>query len=710
MIRALLNGTPYPENYFSWQERKETISRSETLHGVIMTQNLDLQFIGKACEYLIDLDEEFDVAAECTIEIQYHDNIDGWQTEWSGLLDFTTFKIDTQDLLKCTVSAYDSGFANKMLERMEIEVPYDRLTTLDGATIEPFANEYQTVNIDGIDIMATNLVKLTPIYPNSEYISPPFSHSTTLENWVITTLYPGEPVGSIGGYVAPDQDWINARAFFVGAGSTGNIKGMFKLFWRTGTGATCAVTLLDYKADSLTPVVIKTESGIVSNGYKEYEFELDYDYNETARFVVLMSTNQFLELYDVDSNLEFTSIKTPTPCKFVPPFEAGTRILEAITGEPLAIDSEYLGRTDSPVVYGSDGAGSDLFLTNGKLIRQFPVNWEGAKVSQLTFSLKSWFEALDKIKCLGAGVRDGKLYVDLRKNFYTYDIVASFDRSQMEVDTFEIEKEMTKYFNEVEVGCEYEQPEEVSGLEEYNSKQSYSTPIINENKLELLNTYIYAAYPFEFARRKPYSDIETIDYKYDNDNFVFKVLRNETGFKQHSDEDFDTIDGLPNVEHFINLDITPKRNLLNWGWFINSGFRAYQAKELVYNKSEIVTDLETQKVGESTPVKECSNVLISNLENARFTGRLVRFSAAVPTSAFNAIKANPYGLIQYYDVVKQDLGFGWLKEISTSLIDKKTNIELYEGISTIPPKGVRLLQDGGVRLLEDGGERLLENN
>jgi len=284
MIRVILNGTAYPENYFSWQERKEVIARSEMFHGVITTTNLDLQFIGDACAMLMALDSEFDVAAVCTIDIQTFDQIEGWKTEWSGYLDFKTFKVSTTDGLKCTVSAYDTGFSNKLLERMEIEIPYDRLETLDGATITPFTNEYQTVDILGIDIVATNQVILTEYIPNSGYISPPFHHSSQLNNFITTSLYPGDPVGSLSGYIAPDQDWVNNRMFFQGNGSTGNIRGTFKLKWRTNElqSAFNAITLLDYRNESLTPNIIYSQSGIVSNGEYTHEFDLDYDFNNTA--------------------------------------------------------------------------------------------------------------------------------------------------------------------------------------------------------------------------------------------------------------------------------------------------------------------------------------------------------------------------------------------------------------------------------------------
>ena len=159
MIRAWLNGTEYPENYLSWKERKEVLSRSETFKGVMIEQSLELQFIGDAFDYIVSLDDEYDVAAVCTVEIKYYHNLEGWKVGFDGYLDFTSLKKDNKGSKKLTISAYSDDFSNKILKRMDIEIPYDRLTTLDGDTITPFADEYQTVQVDGIEVVGINVPK-----------------------------------------------------------------------------------------------------------------------------------------------------------------------------------------------------------------------------------------------------------------------------------------------------------------------------------------------------------------------------------------------------------------------------------------------------------------------------------------------------------------------------------------------------------------------
>jgi len=723
-MRVLLNDIEFKENFISWQDRKDVISRSATFHGIMMSQSLDLQFIKEAYDFIINLDNLYDVAAECTIKIQNFDSQNGYTDDFTGLLDFYTLKQDTKDTKKLTISAYSDDFSNKLLERTEIEIPYDRLESLDEDTITPFTNEYEEVDILGIESVSkaigagdsserkvepaggleitiplifesNNSNVLNPIY--RQYVSDPikkigdlFYITRTLStvdldfefDWILDQHFPLQlEIATVLEYVTEDGLYRY------------NVQNV--LYSQSFTGSSYHTASIDLSNISL----------VANEGLCMYFTMLTAG---IFRFI----PSQFSTL-----NITMSEIATPTPCNFVPPFEAGQRIIESLTGQTTGLDSPILGRTDTPTVYDEDGIGSLLFLTNGKLIRQFPTGYttdDSEKKSQLTFSLKEWFESLDRVLCLGAGVKyeddQYKLYVDDRKEFFKNTVLLEISRDVMEVDTFEKEKDTDLYYNEIEVGSTYEAPSEISGLEEYNSKQNYSTPLLNENKLDLLCKWIYAVYPFEFARRKKFEGTETEDYKYDNNNFIFQVYRDGADFIQQTDEDFDEVNGLENIETYMNLPITPSRILKRFGWWLNAGFRGVQTKLLRYNSSDIVTDLSTRKTSESTAIKENEDRLISNLESAKFTGKIVRFSAPVSSSTFKLIQGRPYELIKYYDVLTGVDGYGFIKEVSTSLIDKSTNWELIESDGFSESGNFRLLQDGSYRLLEDGiSKRLLES-
>lgn len=168
MIRILLNDIIYNENYLNWNEVTDRIARSKEFKGgVIIVQTLEIQLIEAAYEAIKALDDQFDIAAVCTIQRQSFDQIDGWVTDFDGFVDFTDVKYDTNNTVvknnadktpvnTVTISAYDNNFSNKLLEFMDVSIPYDRLETLEGEAITPFTDEYVSVDIEGIEIISNN--------------------------------------------------------------------------------------------------------------------------------------------------------------------------------------------------------------------------------------------------------------------------------------------------------------------------------------------------------------------------------------------------------------------------------------------------------------------------------------------------------------------------------------------------------------------------
>lgn len=710
MIRITLNDNVFDEEFASWQEIKTLISRS-SMHGMIISQNLDIRLIKSAYDYVDSLDLLNDVAAVCTCKIESHHSTTGWKTEFDGLLDFTTLKRDNKEATKTiTISAYSTDFANKLLERIDIDIPYDRLIGLDDSVITPFTNEYQNLDINGIEIIDNTTLNIGESINWSENtLYPSLFTISQMIGWVATVAK------TASGQVllqAPSEDFVNERTFFKPINITGNISGTLNISIKNSGQNNNTFRLLDFKTLAGIEVAVEHTTLTGVDGLRSVSIPFDYDFDNSTRLALYIgSSGSITDIYATVSNVKVISIATATPCNFVPPLELGERILESITGQSNPLSSPIFGRTDRG--YDADGKGSLLFATNGKLVRQFPVGFtsvDGEKVAQINTSFKKWFDNYDKIFCLGAGViYEGgqyKLLVDDRRNFYQNVVIYEVDN--MEAESFERVKLRDLYYSEVEVGSTYESPEEVSGLEEYMAKQKYSTPILNENKFDLVTDFITAAYPFEFSRRKVYSGTETEDYKYDNNIMLMMVYR-DTDFVQHSAQNFDEINGLPNITSYINLPITPQRILReNFGWWINTGLKGYQDKYLKYNKSDINTDLDTLKVGDIENITENSNIRINSLDTPYFTGEIDMFNAPIGSATVSVLQADPYGLVKYINPLNGVVTYSYIKEVSSSLIDKSTNFELWVTTGFIEGENIRLLENGSYRLLENGGIRLLE--
>ena len=72
------------------------------------------------------------------------------------------------------------------------------------------------------------------------------------------------------------------------------------------------------------------------------------------------------------------------------------------------------------------------------------------------------------------------------------------------------------------------------------------------------------------------------------------------------------------------------------------------------------------------------------------------------------LKENPYGVIEYWNPITEAYGYGRIKEVSSSIIDKKTNWELYQTSGFVDGEIVRITQTGDIRLTENGDYRIIQ--
>src|SRR5690606_19274449 len=97
----------------------------------------------------------------------------------------------------------------------------------------------------------------------------------------------------------------------------------------------------------------------------------------------------------------------------------------------------------------------------------------------------------------------------------------------------------------------------------------------------------------EFCRRKHISIAATEDTRYDNDVFTYMVKEVNGVLKPVTNEDFSTVENITSPETAMNLDITPQRNLLRNGDWVNGCVYKYGEKNLKFNSSDRSTNLVT---------------------------------------------------------------------------------------------------------------------
>lgn len=707
----VLNDAP-----IGWESKKLILYRTE-YEGIFLQTTAELTFIRESYEYLKQLDNEYGYSAECSILIErFNGQTRGWGTELSGIIDFSEKTESTKDGKSISFKIISDDFSDKILSRAEVEIPYDRMTTIDDEVITPFTNEYQTIEVIGTELLSTNEAGILPEPSAGSTNFPGFNNKSVLDGWV-STVYKTASGATGGTYAAPDDDWVNDRAFFVPKNYSGTIKGKLVFNWQS-TQSVMIWILLDYK--TLTPIQTLLDTGMYTRpdltGTNEITFEYDFD-SDSRLALYWGSAGSVAQIYESTCEFKLKSIGDATDIKFVPPHEAITRIINGITGLDNAVYSEYFGRVE--LGYADNGGGSLLFLTNGLLMRGYPSGYiyesggddfEVSKVAQLSFKFKDFFNNLNSIYNIGAGVYydDGyKLRIENKEYFYQQEVILTIDKNVMVSDTLERTRNSEFYFSEINIGYEFEQPEEVSGLEDYNTKETFSTPVKSENKLELISTYIGSAIVNELTRRKSYTLDNTIDYKYDKNILLLKIY-DDGGYVQAQAQEYDEINGIDETTRYMNLDITPSRSLIKrWGWWINSGLQKYVGKKIKYSISDINTDLSTRKITDTELIYENADININNLPEALFSGDIITFSAPISANTFNLLKNDPYKLIKVWSELDDKYIYGWIKEVSTEPVDSSTNWTLYQANIIQVGVSFRIIDGGGYRLLDDGGYRLI---
>jgi hypothetical protein len=128
-------------------------------------------------------------------------------------------------------------------------------------------------------------------------------------------------------------------------------------------------------------------------------------------------------------------------------------------------------------------------------------------------------------------------------------------------------------FKKISIGYEKWQSEDISGLDDPQTKKTYATLFETVGKEETLySKFIAASLALEVTRRK---SIELLsDYKFDNDTFILAL--NPDPFDSSPDyylpelnENFTSTSNLLNADTRYNLFLTPLRNFLRWADFFN---------------------------------------------------------------------------------------------------------------------------------------------
>jgi hypothetical protein len=251
--------------------------------------------------------------------------------------------------------------------------------------------------------------------------------------------------------------------------------------------------------------------------------------------------------------------------------DVGGSIIDRVTGQNDKFYSELLGSTQTSYrQYVADGCQWKYVLAQGLQLRGYSLTEK-----QFSMSFNKWWNGINPILNLGLGyeVVDGVEVIRVEEKGEFYNSATSVDIDNIYEITRQYDNQ--RIFNKIEIGYTKWQAEDISGIDDPQSKHIYASPLKKSGTPIIINSeFIAASLAIEITRRQ--TILKNTDYKFDNDVFIIAIGGGGGSpdmFEPELNGDFDTINNLLNYETRYNLRLTPARNLLRWLNYLNGGLQ-----------------------------------------------------------------------------------------------------------------------------------------
>jgi hypothetical protein len=339
-------------------------------------------------------------------------------------------------------------------------------------------------------------------------------------------------------------------------------------------------------------------------------------------------------------------------------FETLSRIAESTTDKCLEVDSEYFGRTDSqPTAYDEDGCGALRCLTSGLYLR---------KAENPTFfsSMKDVIDGLRCIDNIGFGLikvsGQEKLKIESVSYFYSDQEVLRLPF----VSEVQLAVAVNEIYGTVKLGYEKWEPENINGLDEFNSTREYRLDLrLGRNTLDITCKLIAAGYVIETTRQQSFALTGAGDTKRDNDTFIICLMR-DAYTSLLVEQGMDSPANLLFPNDAYNFRIRPIANLMKWFKSLSGNYRDHTTKSLIFasGTGNILAEgkIDDDCALELNATSESDNIEVTDFKNASDATPILRpesitFEYPMSLSDFLELRANPYGYISY------QCGSDWLK-------------------------------------------------
>jgi hypothetical protein len=617
-------------------------------HSILRSSIIELEipFAGKT--YIDTIYSTYGIDTDISLELQVLDKSDfTYSTEYTGIVDLSewTSMRDTT-----SVKIIDSSVMAKFIARQQTKVPINRTTDLDGNTIPSWY--YDTMTVNGVDILEQIYLEF-----DADAISIITANVNTSEDVEIEEIDWDESnrqyINNSGGVEEIDYSaYCDLTWDITGTGQVD----MYVIFIRNG--GIDEIISRQRQIDSgtgsangtLTDSISLPDTGYIGRMY----LQIDVIGTYTGSISV---NNGTLQIFKTTAAAADSQVAVPMI------HELGARLLQIITGVLDPLNSEVLGRTNSdPRTYSSDGDHSLIGFASGTMLRGYSFSQR-----PLITSFEDYYKSIDAIFNLGFWYDGTDFIIDTKETFYRDAEIISLG----EVKGLEISISTKDYFNTIKCGYN-----ESLSFDEVNGNQNFNVPtsFANDGKriqseLDISSTYHADDYGIELARKAASSTDYSEDTKFDDQIFVLSAERDGLyNYETIQGDSFNLVTGVYSPDTRLNLDITPKRNLLrNLNRLSIPVFISKSDTEYLSKQFELA--LSTQKTASDAVINEKADLAYS--EEPLFYPEVYNFTAPLTDAIIQQLRTDPHGYVSFDSNGVTYTGF--ILEVSTEPFMRKGN-------------------------------------
>jgi hypothetical protein len=657
-----------------WNDDEKVFKRSLTAHGVFINlSSNNLKFYrGDAnnnggLDFITGVYDLQGINADILLIKEERDTqTDKWGEAYRGFLDLSTLSVQNN---RASVKFNESGLYTAIKARRNEKLDLSRLDTIDGADSPKVSTE--TVALDGRNILLVSQLELNTTQQNPYSAASSFSAIafpfivlgvSDLSVQTITDVVVNEQTSSYG-------DGVTGNMFYSVAKSdkTLILNIDIKYSWTSALTSSIKLNLVkyengeDYNFKGFQPLaeVLLTDVGSI---YFQDTLEVKLLEGESLAIVSHSDSASNVNYTWETTNMliEENSFVDSSQAEFVLPFEGLEKIIHVISGHENALKSTLLGRTDLGA--NVDGLGSLTGLVSGAMVRRLQTRF-------MQTSFKDFDTSFSTIWDSGYGIeKEGfKEFVRFEERKYFYQKVVTI-RLPNQVKNMKRTVAKDYFFSGIDLG--YRKPsdgnlyEEAMGLDEYNTKNTFTTIIKRIEKVfRKISVYRADSYGMEFARRKSILTNPEEDTRYDNDIFVMDLKRGATDvfqqrlwFDDNGPNDFEKAPtGVFSPATAQNLRFSPMNLLKRFGWWISIGLIKYPDSEVKFSSSIGNSDLATQLIGQDE-LFENGGIKVSDLEKPFLLPEILEFEHEATTEILKQVQGktliNGEMVMNYYGQIE----------------------------------------------------------